>query len=107
MYLLLAAAEETLTVGDALRNVVVGLLVVFVVLLFLCGIISMFKRMGGPDKADKKAEKVPVRTAPPAEEVKADTVGGEDNAVVAVILAAVAETCGPGARVTSIRKAES
>ncbi len=107
MYLLLAAAAEELTVGDALKNVVVGLLVVFVVLLFLCGIISLFKSLGKLDKSGKKAEKIPVKTAPPVEEVKADTVGGEDNAVVAVILAAVAETCGPNARVTSIRKAES
>ena len=65
MYLLLAAAAEELTVGDALKNVVVGLLVVFVVLLFLCGIISLFKSLGKLDKSGKKAEKIPVKTAPP------------------------------------------
>ena len=108
MVLLSASAEGALPMEEALPNMIVGFLVVFAVLLFLCGVIFLFTKLGNRRDAAKEAEKIPVKAVPAeAESVKEDTVGGEDNAVVAVILAAVAETCGPGARVTSIRKADA
>ncbi|MBO4838434.1 MAG: OadG family protein [Lachnospiraceae bacterium] len=101
------AAANDIRIGEALGNMVVGLGVVFLALLFLCGIISLFKFLG---KAEKKAApaaqaKPAVKAAAPAAPAapKEDAV---DGAVVAAILAAVAQKCGPGARVVSIEKSK-
>ena len=89
---------------------IVGFGVVFVVLLFLCGVISLFKFIGKLDKSSQKAKapvKTPAKAAPaPAKAAPAKPagVGGEDGAVVAAILAAVAQQCGPNAKVTSITR---
>ncbi len=108
MRLFLTAASD-ISIGEALGNMVVGLGVVFLALLFLCGIISLFKVISKLDKSSAKAApaKAPVKAAPAAAPVTAapEKAAGVDGAVVAVILAAVAEKCGPNARVTSIQKA--
>ena len=108
MRLFLTAASD-ISIGEALGNMVVGLGVVFLALLFLCGIISLFKVISKLDKSSAKAApaKAPVKAAPAAAPVKAapEQAAGVDGAIVAVILAAVAEKCGPNARVTSIQKA--
>ena len=108
---LFAIAASDISIEEALGNMIVGFGVVFVVLLFLCGVISLFKFIGKLDKSSQKA-KAPVKT--PAKPAAAPTkaaapaapkgVGGEDGAVIAAILAAVAQQCGPNAKVTSINK---
>nr|MBQ6241144.1 OadG family protein [Lachnospiraceae bacterium] len=103
------AAASDISIGEALGNMVVGLGVVFLALIFLSGIISLFKLIG---KADKK--KAPAAQAKPAVKAaqatpatppapKEDVI---DGAVVAAILAAVAQKCGPAARVVSIEKSK-
>ena len=109
MRLFLTAASD-ISIGEALGNMVVGLGVVFLALLFLCGIISLFKVISKLDKSSAKAApaKAPVKAAPAAAapaKPAPEKAAGVDGAVVAVILAAVAEKCGPNARVTSIQKA--
>ena len=111
MSYLFAIAASDIGMGEAFGNMIVGFGVVFLVLLFLSGVISLFKYIGKLDKSSQKA-KAPVKT--PAKEAAAPAkaaapaapkgVGGEDGAVVAAILAAVAQQCGPNAKVTSITK---
>ena len=111
-YLLVASAAEKIGYGEALGNMIVGLGVVFGALLFLCGIISLFKFIGKLDKSSKKAPaKAPVKAAAPAPAKAAAPaapkgVGGEDPAVIAAILGAVAQQCGPNATVTSISRSK-
>ena len=109
-YLFTIAASD-ISIGEALGNMIVGFGVVFVVLLFLCGVISLFKFVGKLDKSSQKAKapvKTPAKAAPApakaAAPAKPAGVGGEDGAVVAAILAAVAQQCGPNAKVTSITR---
>lgn len=101
------AAASDIGIGEALGNMVVGLGVVFLALVFLSGIISLFKLIG---KADHKAvpaqAKPAVKAAPAAAAVAAPKEDTIDGAVVAAILAAVAQKCGPNARVVSIEKAK-
>ena len=98
------AAASDISIGEALGNMVVGLGVVFLALLFLSGIISLFKLIGKADKMPAAPAKPAVKAAPAAPAApKADVV---DGAVVAAILAAVAQKCGPGARVVSIEKSK-
>ena len=98
-------AASDISIGEALGNMVVGLGVVFAALLFLCGIISLFKFIAKWDKSSAKAPaKAPVKAAAPAVKAAPKKEEGIDGAVLAVILAAVAEKCGPNARVTSIQK---
>ena len=110
MSYLFAIAASDISIGEALGNMIVGFGVVFVVLLFLCGVISLFKFIGKLDKSSQKAKapvKTPAMAAPaPAKAAPAKPagVGGEDGAVVAAILAAVAQQCGPNAKVTSITR---
>ena len=101
-------AASDISIGEALGNMVVGLGVVFAALLFLCGIISLFKFISKWDKSAAKAPaKAPVKAAAAAPVVKAaPKEEGIDGAVLAVILAAVAEKCGPNARITSIQKSK-
>ena len=102
------AAASDIKFGEALANMVVGLLVVFLALLFLCGIISLFKLLGknGSGKEQAVPAKAPVKAAPAAPAAAAPKEESIDGAVVAAILAAVAQKCGPNARVTSIEKAK-
>ena len=100
-------AASDISLIEALGNMVVGLGVVFAALLFLSGVISRFKFISKWDKSAQKAPaKAPVKAAPAAPAVKAAPKKDEgiDGAVLAVILAAVAEKCGPNARITSIQK---
>ena len=101
-------AASDISIGEALGNMVVGLGVVFAALLFLCGIISLFKFISKWDKSAAKAApaKAPVKAAQaaPAVAPAPKKEEGIDGAVLAVILAAVAEKCGPNARITSIQK---
>ena len=101
-------AASDISIGEALGNMVVGLGVVFAALLFLCGIISLFKFISKWDKSAAKAPaKAPVKAAPaaPAKAPQADP-NAIDGTTLAVILAAVAEKCGPNARITSIQKSK-
>ena len=100
------AAASDISFGEALANMIVGLGVVFMALLFLCGIISMFKTLGKSGSAQPAPEKAPVKAAPAAPAVTAPKEEVIDGAVIAAILAAVAQKCGPNARVTSIEKAK-
>ena len=100
------AAASDIGFGEALANMVVGLLVVFLALLFLCGIISLFKMLGKSGSAQPVPAKAPVKAAPAAPAAAAPKEESIDGAVVAAILAAVAQKCGPNARVTSIEKAK-
>lgn len=102
------AAASDIQIGEALGNLVVGLGVVFLALLFLSGIISLFKFIGkGSKNAVKEAPgKAAVKAAPAAAAVSAPKEDTVDGAVVAAILAAVAQKCGPNARVTSIEKSK-
>ena len=102
------AAASDISFGEALSNMVVGLGVVFLALLFLSGIISLFKFIGkGGKNAVKEAPaKAAVKAAPAAPAVAAPKEDAIDGAVIAAILAAVAQKCGPSARVTSIEKAK-
>ena len=102
-------AASTITMGEAVGNTLVGFGVVFVTLLFLSGVISLLKPLGKLDKSAQKKEAAPAKPAaktPAASSAPAKPagIGGEDPAVVAVILAAVAATCGPQAKVTSIQR---
>ena len=90
-------AASTITMGEAVGNTLVGFGVVFVTLLFLSGVISLLKPLG---KLDKSAQKKAAAPAKPA------GIGGEDPAVIVAILAAVAATCGPQAKVTSIQRSK-
>ena len=102
----LVAASDIL-LGDALGNMAAGLGVVFLALLFLCGIISLFKFLSKNDqKTVKAAAPAPAVKAAPAQKPAAPDENALDGAVLAVILAAVAEKCGPNARVTAIEKAK-
>lgn len=108
MSYLFAIAASDISMGEAAGNMIVGFGVVFIVLLFLSGVISLFKQIGKLDKSSQKA-KAPVKTpeksaAKAAAPAAPKGVGGEDGAVVAAILAAVAQQCGPNAKVTSITK---
>lgn len=102
------AAASDIGIGEALGNMVVGLGVVFLALIFLSGIISLFKLIGKADhKAAPAAQAKPaVKAAPAAPAVAAPKEDAIDGAVIAAILAAVAQKCGPNARVTSIEKAK-
>ena len=105
MSLFLVAATD-INYGEALGNMIVGFLVVFFALLFLSGVISLFKYLG---KADKSSQKAPVKAAPAkaaAPAAPAKPASGEDDVTIAVILAAVAQHCGPNAKVTSIERAK-
>ncbi|MBQ4425905.1 MAG: OadG family protein [Lachnospiraceae bacterium] len=107
MSLFLVAATD-ISYGEALGNMIVGILVVFTALLFLCGVISLFKFLGKADKSSQKAaQKAPVKTAAPVKPAEpAKPASGEEDAVIAVILAAVAQQCGPNAKVTSIQRVQ-
>lgn len=99
----LVAASDIL-LGEALGNSAAGLGVVFLALLFLCGIISLFKFLSKSDqKTVKAAAPAPAVKAAPVQKTAAEE-DAIDGAVLAVILAAVAEKCGPNARVTAINK---
>lgn len=101
------AAASDIGIGEALGNMVVGLGVVFLALVFLSGIISLFKLIGKADhKAAPAQAKPAVKAAPAAPAVAAPKEDTIDGAVVAAILAAVAQKCGPNARVVSIEKAK-
>ena len=97
------AAASDIGIGEALGNMVVGLGVVFLALIFLSGIISLFKLIGKADHKAAPAQAKPAVKAAPAAAPKEDSI---DGAVVAAILAAVAQKCGPNARVVSIEKAK-
>ncbi len=100
------AAASDITIGEALGNMVVGLGVVFLALIFLSGIISLFKFIG---KADHSKAAAPAQAKPAVKAAAAPAAPKEDavdGAVIAAILAAVAQKCGPSARVVSIEKAK-
>ena len=118
------SAVEEVSLGEAvtegLMNMVVGLGVVFIVLIFLSFVISLFKYINKLDKPKAKTEPVvapvgapapaPVTAVPAgpgtmanAKVAIADEVEGP---VAAVILAAVAESCGGNFKVTSIKKSK-
>ena len=122
----LANAPTDVSLGEAMQeglmNMAVGLGTVFVVLIFLTFVISLFKFVNKFDKPKAKETvaapanapaPAPVQAAPAApagpgtmanaQVAVADEVEGP---VAAAILAAVAETCGGNFQVTSIKKSK-
>ena len=109
------AADVGANIAEGLKNMVVGLGVVFVVLIFLMFVISLFKFV---NKLDKPKEKAPAAAAPaPARAAVPAGPGTMANAsvsiadevegpVAAAVLAAVAEECGGNFKVTSIKKSK-
>lgn len=106
---------------SGLQNMIVGLLVVFVVLVFLSLVISCFKFVNKLEKPkEQPAAKKPAAPAPAAAPVPAPVPVGPgtmaassvtftdevESSVAAVILAAVAETCGGNFTVKSIKKSK-
>ena len=109
-FLIALAAGSGITIGEALGNMIVGFGIVFLSLLFLCGVIYLFKFIGKLDKTAKKpaAQTAPEKKAPeaPAAPAKPEGIGGEDGAVIAAIIGAVMQHCGPNAVVTSITRSK-
>ena len=118
-----SAAEEISlgeAVADGLMNMVVGLGVVFIVLIFLSFVISLFKYINKLDKPKAKTEPVVAPVGAPAPSPAAAVPAGPgtmanakvaiadevEGPVAAVILAAVAESCGGNFKVTSIKKSK-
>ena len=110
------AADVGANIAEGLKNMVVGLGVVFVVLIFLMFVISLFKFV---NKLDKPKEKAPAPAAAPAPARAAVPAGPGTMAnasvsiadevegpVAAAVLAAVAEECGGNFKVTSIKKSK-
>lgn len=105
------AEEETSlakTFADAAQNTIVGILTVFVMLLFLSFIISLFRLIPTEEKR-KAAEKAAAKAAPvvaaPAPVVEVpETDDTELIAVIAAAIAAAEGTTTDGFVVRSIRK---
>ena len=108
------AADVGANIAEGLKNMVVGLGVVFVVLIFLMFVISLFKFV---NKLDKPKEKAPAAAPAPARAAVPAGPGTMANAsvsiadevegpVAAAVLAAVAEECGGNFKVTSIKKSK-
>ncbi len=107
---------EGITFGEALTNMIIGLLVVFIALAFLCFVISLFGvfRKRSDKAAAKKAaaakaakpEPAKVDVEVPAEPIVVETPA-DQNAVIAVITAAIEAATGvqPGSFVVrSLRR---
>ena len=109
--------------GVAIGNTIVGLGTVFTILAFLILVISLFKYVNkfamAQEAAAKAAAPAPAPKAAPAPAAPAVPVGpgtmanaavnfGDEveGPIAAVILAAVAETCGGNFKVTSIKKSK-
>lgn len=100
---------SSIDIGKALLNTVMGLGTVFVVLVFISFIISLFRFLNKPEKKVEKQEAaVAVETAVEVEEEELS----DDSELVAVITAAIAAYEGDagaisnsGFRVRSIKRA--
>lgn len=121
----LANASADVSLGEAMQeglmNMVVGLGTVFIVLIFLTFVISLFRYVNKLErpKAQEKPVAAPVSApapaaAPAAAPVGPGTMGSAkvsiadevEGPVAAAILAAVADTCGGEFQVTSIKKSK-
>ena len=122
----LANASADVSLGEAMQeglmNMIVGLGTVFIVLIFLTFVISLFKyvnkleRAKAPEKPVETPASAPAPAAAPAPAVPAGpgTMGNAkvaiadevEGPVAAAILAAVADTCGGDFQVTSIQKSK-
>lgn len=101
---------------EGLKNMVVGLGVVFAVLIILCVIIWAFKFLSGfgaddakadAPKAPKNAPKPAAKQAGPGKMSEADVNFEDVDADTAsVILGVMAEECGGNIEVTSIKKSK-
>ena len=108
------AADVGANIAEGLKNMVVGLGVVFVVLIFLMFVISLFKFVNMLDKPKEKAPAAapaPARAAVPAgpgtmANASVSIADEVEGPVAAAILAAVAEECGGNFKVTSIKKSK-
>lgn len=114
------AVDMGANIAEGLKNMVVGLGVVFAVLIFLMLVISAFKfinKLDKPKEEPRKAAPAPAAAAPaaaPAVPVGPGTMASaavsiEDEVegpVAAAILAAVAECCGGNFTVKSIKKSK-
>jgi Na+-transporting methylmalonyl-CoA/oxaloacetate decarboxylase gamma subunit len=115
-------ADISENISEGLLNMAAGLIIVFGVLIFLSLIISCFKYVNAiaENRSTAKAAPtpaaapVPAKAAPaaPAAPVGPGTMAKEkvsfddeiEGPIAAVILAAVAQTCGGNFKVTSIKK---
>ena len=127
----LATAAADTSLGEAMQeglmNMVVGLGTVFVVLIFLTFVISLFKFVNKMERSMAKEQPVkapaaapapakaplPVAPAPAApagpgtmESAMVSVADEVEGPVAAAILAAVADTCGGRFKVTSIKKSK-
>ena len=111
-------------IGEAIGNTIVGLGTVFVILIFLIFVISLFKYVNkfamsreAAAKAAAPAPKAAPKAAAPAApavpvgpgtmaNAKVNIADEVEGPIAAVILAAVAETCGGNFKVTSIKKSK-
>ena len=106
---------EGITFGEAITNMIIGLLVVFFALAFLCFVISLFgifKKRGEKAAAKKAAAAAKETKAPevdvvvPAEPIVVETPANDDT-IIAVITAAIEAATGmqPGSFVVrSLRR---
>lgn len=104
-------ATGTISAGRALMNTLIGMGTVFLVLIFISFIISLFKYIN-PADTKKPIETAPILPTPPtpvieeAEEIEEELV--DDTELVAVITAAIAAYAGTsseGFQVRSIKRA--
>ncbi len=127
----LANAPANVSLGEAMQeglmNMVVGMGTVFVVLIFLTFVISLFKHVNRMERSVLKEKTVeapanapaPAPAAVPAapapavpagpgtmEPAKIHIADEVEGPVAAAILAAVADTCGGNFKVTSIQKSK-
>lgn len=101
-------ATSTISAGKALMNTLIGMGTVFLVLIFISFIISLFKYINQAD-TKKPIEAAPIPPAPvietveePEEELADDT---ELVAVITAAIAAYAGTSSEGFQVRSIKRA--
>ena len=105
---MMLVATGTISAGKALMNTLIGMGTVFLVLIFISFIISLFKYINQAD-TKKPVEAAPIVPAPvieEAEEVEEELV--DDTELVAVITAAIAAYAGTsseGFQVRSIKRA--
>ena len=105
---MMLVATGTISAGKALMNTLIGMGTVFLVLIFISFIISLFKYINQAD-TKKPVEAAPIVAAPvieEAEEVEEELV--DDTELVAVITAAIAAYAGTsseGFQVRSIKRA--
>ncbi len=107
---MMLVATGTISAGKALMNTLIGMGTVFLVLIFISFIISLFKYINQADAKKPTAEikTTPIVPAPVIEEAEEEEELVDDTELVAVITAAIAAYAGTsseGFQVRSIKRA--